>query len=108
MSACPSPLIQLRTLFARSIPLLVQVESQISNVYASGALLARFKSGDGQLDVSCQHLALEYERCEVREVVSAYLVERDNRHAVVLRHQNKGCVHARASRCSEFGCVLLG
>lgn len=75
VSACPSPPIQLRTLFARSIPLLVQVKSQVGNVYASGALLARLKSGDGQLDLPRQHLALEYERREVREVVSAHLVE---------------------------------
>lgn len=64
----------MRTLFARSIPLLVQVESQICNVYSSGALLARFKSGDRQLDLPGEHLALEYKRREVREIVSAYLV----------------------------------
>jgi hypothetical protein len=66
VSARPSPLIQLSTLFARSIPLVVQVESQIGNVYASGALLARFKSGDGQLDFPGQHLALEHDQSSRR------------------------------------------
>lgn len=68
-------LVQLGAFFARGVPLLVQVKSQIGNVYASGALLARLKAGDGQLDLPGQHLALEYEWREVREVVSAYLVE---------------------------------
>lgn len=73
---CQSALVQLRTFFTRSIPLLVQVESQIRNVYASGALLTRFKSGDRQLDLPGQHLALKDERREVREVVSTYLFQR--------------------------------
>jgi len=86
----------LRTLFARSIPLLVQVKSQVGNMYASGALLARLKSGDGQLDLPGQHLALEYERREVREVVSAYLFERDNRRAVV--PSRWACVTSRSDK----------
>lgn len=73
--------------FPGSISLLIQIQREIGNVDASSALLARFKSSDGQLDLTGQYLALEYERCEVRKVVGAHLLERDDSQAVVLRHQ---------------------
>lgn len=48
-----------RTLCAH-IPLLVQVLGQVSNVNASGALLARCKPGGGKFDLAPQNFALEH------------------------------------------------
>ena len=60
---------------------------------AFGRLLAAFKSGDRDFDLSGQCFALEHIWGEVGEIIPTDLFERDNRLAVVLGHQQKCCVH---------------
>lgn len=84
--AGPKRLVQLSTLLAGSLPLLIQVLRQIGNMNASCALLACFEPGDRELDLSGKNLPLKHVRGEVGEVVGTHLVDWDDGAAVVLRH----------------------
>lgn len=79
-------LVQLRTLLAGSLPLLIQVMRQVGNMNASCALLACLEPGDRKLDLSGKNLPLKHFRGQVGEVVGAHLVDWGDGESVVLRH----------------------
>lgn len=57
------------------------------------AFLARLQPRDWDFDLSGHDLALEHIGGEVRKVVLANHVQRDDRLAVVLSHQDESSVH---------------
>lgn len=62
-------------------------------MHALGGLLAAFNAGNGEVDFAGHDFAHELGHRQVREEVSAHLVERDNDGGVVLRHEEEQGVH---------------
>ncbi|CAI8791752.1 hypothetical protein EMIT051CA3_11331 [Pseudomonas chlororaphis] len=61
---------------------------------ASCAFLALFQSSDRKFYLASQNLSLQHFWCEMPEIVFADQLKWNNCLAVVLRHQNEGCVHS--------------